>query len=174
MECDAYVRFNRLNRELICGHSTFNIYSLMLRIHKSYFFNFNNAAVANFNMTFTSRPGDLQSKDDFYTLDKNLVVLETSLNNYNSSNYNFLKNNTLPCWIRLSVANRLSKTPAEWAKNFQFQRSGTHNNQWLIVDYNSFRKQRKTMLFKPLKNIVLMIEESFYLFSVTDMTSMLQ
>lgn len=37
-------------------------------------------------MEFSSRPGDLESKDDFYKV-SNLVVMETSLLNWNHTNY---------------------------------------------------------------------------------------
>jgi len=86
---------------LYTTHSTFNIYPLMLRIYKRYNFNFNLEAVIHKDISFSSRPGDLESKDDFYMLDKGLVVLETSLLNYNISNYGFLKPETVPAWIRV-------------------------------------------------------------------------
>ena len=41
----------------------------MLRIFKEYNFNFNNKAIKNRRQSFTARPGDLNSKDDFYILD---------------------------------------------------------------------------------------------------------
>lgn len=51
----------------------------MLRIFKEYNLNFSiNGRVLN-NMKFTSRPGDLNSKDDYYTLSNKMVVMETSL-----------------------------------------------------------------------------------------------
>ena len=41
-------------------------YSLMLRIFKVYEFNLNNPLIAATIVSFSSRPGDLSSKDDFY------------------------------------------------------------------------------------------------------------
>jgi hypothetical protein len=45
-----------------------NSYSLMLRILKNVNLNFNNDLIKNRVSIFTSRPGDLNSKDDFYIL----------------------------------------------------------------------------------------------------------
>ena len=44
----------------------FSSYSLMLRIYKVYEFNLNNPLIAATTVSFSSRPGDLSSKDDFY------------------------------------------------------------------------------------------------------------
>lgn len=80
----------------------------MLRVYKEYNFDLNNPMVKHKNISFSSRPGDLESKDDFYTIDKSLIVMETSLNNYNKSNYKFLHYNSIPCWMRVHLANRLA------------------------------------------------------------------
>jgi len=59
MECTIIMKLNKDNR-LLVGHNTHNIYSLMLRIYKKY--KYGDQRV----IEFSSRPGDLQSKDDFY------------------------------------------------------------------------------------------------------------
>jgi hypothetical protein len=79
-------------------------------------------------MIFSSRPGDMESKDDFYYFNTNLGVIETSFNTYNQSNYGFFHYDSLPCWLRVIVANRLAKNGEEWANYFFTNRSGTHNN----------------------------------------------
>jgi hypothetical protein len=85
-----------VNDEILVGHNTFNIFSLMLRVYKTYQFSLNDPDVKS-NLSFSSRPGDLESKDDFYILrDSEMVVVETSLNNWNESNYNFLSPNSVP------------------------------------------------------------------------------
>jgi hypothetical protein len=86
----------KVGGELLVGHNTFNIYSLMLRVHKKYEFALHDSNVKS-NLSFSSRPGDLESKDDFYTLrESDMVVVETSLNNWNASNYDFLKYQSVP------------------------------------------------------------------------------
>ncbi|EGR29595.1 laminin a family protein, putative [Ichthyophthirius multifiliis] len=162
--CNAYVKITP--EDLICGHSTFNNYSLMLRIYKYIENNFSNKDIQSNNQSFSSRPGDLQSKDDFYTLSSGIVVMETSLNNYNISNYQNLHFDSLPCWLRANLANRLAKNASDWAHIFQKYRSGTHNNQWLVVDYNKYRSGQK-------KDIIWIVEESFELFKAKDVSDML-
>ena len=64
--CNSLTKLTKDNR-LIVGHNTFNIYSLMLRVYKTYHFALHDQNVKA-NLTFSSRPGDLNSKDDFYML----------------------------------------------------------------------------------------------------------
>jgi hypothetical protein len=129
----------------------------MLRIYKTYDLALHSAVA---NLSFSARPGDLESKDDFYVMSGGrLVVVETSLNNWNRSNYAYLKPQSVPTWVRVNVASRMASTPEEWASVFQRERSGTHNNQWLAVDMAMKR--------------VVMVEESFYLFKILDVTDLL-
>lgn len=150
--CNAFYRNN------IMAHNTFNIYSLMLRIFKSYHFSLKDPNVKN-NIAFSSRPGDLESKDDFYVLwESEMSVVETSFNNWNPDNFKFYHPESLPAWVRVTVASRLASTPAEWAAYFEKWRSGTHNNQWLITDFNQ----------------LFMAEEAFYLYKVHNFTDKYQ
>ena len=68
-----------------------------------------------------------------------MAVVETSLSVYNKSNYDYLQPDSLPSWIRLNIANRLAFNASQWAKLFIEHRSGTHNNQWMVVDYNKWK-----------------------------------
>jgi len=87
--CNALIKLTSDGRILV-GHNTFNIYSLMLRVYKTYHFALHDPNVKS-NLSFSARPGDLNSKDDFYMLkESSMVVVETSLNNYNLSNYEFI------------------------------------------------------------------------------------
>lgn len=56
------------------------------------------------SIEFTSRPGDIQSKDDFYlvhsTSPTKLIVMETSFNTYNQSLYDRIQTESVPSWIR--------------------------------------------------------------------------
>jgi Phospholipase B len=117
----------------------------MLRIFKEYKINLNNPLVVSNQMILTARPGDLESKDDYYLLSNNLVVMETSLNNYNVSNYGFFHYDSLPCWMRVLLANRLAQNGSSWSQYFLSYRSGTHNNQWLVVDYNQYNNSKSSI-----------------------------
>lgn len=76
-----------------------------------------------------------------------------------------MKYNTVPSWLRTLVANHLAGNASEWINYFLMSRSGTHNNQWVIID----PKQR----YKDT-DMVLFFEEAFSLYSTIDMTSTLK
>jgi len=137
-ECSAYVKYNKNTQNLISSHSTHNLYTLMNRIYKHFDFNikFNNEKINSYR--FSSRPGDLNSKDDYYTLSNNMVIMETSLHIWDLSIYKNLKIETVPKWIRINIANKLANSNLQWIELFFKHNSGTHNNQWLIVDYKKF------------------------------------
>ena len=59
----------------------------MLRIFKMYDFDLQNPDVHSKSMRLSSRPGHIESWDDFYTMESNLTVFETSLECWNNSLY---------------------------------------------------------------------------------------
>jgi hypothetical protein len=69
--CDAYVRLD--NGRLLIGHNTHNRYALTLRIFKTWSFPMEGTPMQT--VSFTSRPGDLIFKDDFFILSSGLRVL---------------------------------------------------------------------------------------------------
>lgn len=89
--------------------------------------------------------------------------METSLINYNLTNYQLLNENTLPSWIRVNIANRIAYNGEEWGYTFEINHSGTHNSQWLIVDYNRYRQGKKD-------GLVWMVEEAFTSYASQDVT----
>lgn len=64
-----------INNKLYIGHSTHNIYQFMLRIFKTYHFPTRDQNVGSQWFSFSSRPGDLISKDDFYVLSSGLIIM---------------------------------------------------------------------------------------------------
>lgn len=94
---------------LYYSHHTHDPFTETLRIFKTW--SFPRDGVPMQTTSFTSRPGDLISKDDFILLSSGLGVFETSLQNYVKANYDDLRISTAPSWIRTVVANHLSHTP---------------------------------------------------------------
>ena len=64
--------------ELFSSHVTWTTYSNMLRSYKLYSFPFNAPQTNAVQHMFSSLPGFLVSGDDFYVLDTELVVMETT------------------------------------------------------------------------------------------------
>ncbi len=64
--------------DLLVAHSTWDEYSNMMRIFKQYDFELLNKNKRKV-VTFSSYPGCISSQDDFYNINSNLLVMETSL-----------------------------------------------------------------------------------------------
>ena len=71
--CTVYIR--KEGDDFIVTHSTMNYYAYMLRIYKTYSFPTRDARVGSESITFTARPGDFNSKDDYYTTSSGLKIL---------------------------------------------------------------------------------------------------
>lgn len=143
----------------------------MLRIFKTYNFDLHNPEIKNKILSYSARPGDLESKDDFYAVGQNLVVIESSLNNYNKTLYEFIKADSLPVWIRVNIANRLAESSKEWVDLFELYNSGTHNNQWAVVDYGLYWDYlKKGTLNTNWTDVVWLIEQFFFLTLKMDVT----
>jgi hypothetical protein len=136
----------------------------MLRIFKTYNFPSRDSRVGSETITFSSRPGDLISKDDFYVLSSGLYVMESSLGNENKDNLKELKPQTVPTWLRQTIACHLARSSDEWLNYFLRDRSGTHNNQWVVVDPKNLHDK---------KNAVIYVEEAFSIYDIIDATPML-
>jgi hypothetical protein len=112
--------------------------------------------VPGYDIIFSSYPGTLQSigsiifclnldlknsflLDDFYMSGStNLTVIETTINNYNKDLYGNINPKSVPEWMRVLIANRLSISGKEWVDNFFLFNDGTYNNQWMITDFKQF------------------------------------
>ena len=143
----------------------------MLRIFKTYNFHLNNPLIKNKIMSYSARPGDLESKDDFYVLDSRMTVIESSLNNYNHTLYSHIKKEALPVWIRANLANKFASSSAEWVDLFSMHNSGTHNNQWAVVDYVAYWNYLDQNVPRDQwKNVVWLVEQFFDLAEKLDIT----
>ena len=96
--------------DIIFGHTTWDPYTLMLRITKHYDFAYAN--VASRHAVFSSFPAVLYSFDDWYTLDSGLSVSETTIINLNPELWSRIVPQSVPDWTRNMVANRLATSGA--------------------------------------------------------------
>ncbi|RUS71120.1 hypothetical protein EGW08_021125 [Elysia chlorotica] len=126
--------------EIFLGHCTGFRYEGTARIFKTY--DLNLEGTINRRVTFSSYGGNLQSVDDFYLLDGQLVVLQTTNDIFNDTLYDLVKPQSLLTWQRVQAANLLARGGREWAGLFSRQRSGTSSNQYMVLDLRLARTQR--------------------------------
>lgn len=138
----------------------------MIRIMKKYTLNFKTSQAKSVAMS--SYPGNVFSTDDYYITSQNMVVQETSIENFNSSMWKGLNaTNFVFEFIRNTVANRLATSGAEWATVFSRLNSGTYNNQFMIVDYK--RLENKTVqpglltVLEQMPNLIVYADMSEHL-----------
>ena len=80
------------------------------------------------------------------------------------ANWKDLKPNTVPTWLRQTIACHLARDSKQWTGYFLKERSGTHNSQWVVVEEKNLRNKQ---------NVVTFVQDAFSIFEVTDMTDKL-
>jgi len=136
-DCSAAIAILPDASDAITGHTTWRRYYAMLRIYKIYTLPtvMPEAAV----VSFSSSPGLLHSKDDFYTT-PSLVVMETTNSIFNTTLYDlYITNQSLFTWQRVYAANGWTSSGEAWTAMFAQYNSGTYNNQWMVVDQSRFK-----------------------------------
>ena len=137
--CSAIVKVLDDGSDLLVAHNTWSGYSSMTRVLKKYTLNYRD--ISGKSIVMSSYPGTIFSVDDFYLISSGLTVLETTNHNYNSSLWQYVVADKMVFeFIRNTVANRLARSGREWTELFAKFNSGTYNNQFMIVDYNKFKK----------------------------------
>ena len=140
--CTALIK--NVDNDLIVAHSTWSDYNMMLRIIKKYVLPFrishlHRSVIPGSIVLQSSYPGVLHSVDDYYVTNQHLVITETTNKVYNHRHFKSIQpHNSVPYFLRVLVANRLSPSGKDWARTFSKLNSGTYNNQWMIVDYKMF------------------------------------
>lgn len=117
--CSGFVKLRDDLSELYIGHSTWQMFAMMLRIWKYYDFDLNSEGTVAQGTSFSSYPGSLSSIDDFYTLTSNLVVIETTNGCMNNTLYeNVTPTTGVLSFIRVCLANRMAQSAPDWAELF--------------------------------------------------------
>lgn len=148
--CSALIKLAEDFSDIWFGHNTWYTYASMLRSFKEYRFVTKNGYEKSKTTAFPSYPGFLFSSDDFYLLDSNLLVMETTNPIYNNSLYQKIKPECLLTWVRSVLANRLASSPEDWTQIFKEENSGTYNNQFMILDLNKISLKNKRIPDKSL------------------------
>jgi hypothetical protein len=136
--CSALVKVADDLSEIYAGHSSWFVYSNMLRIFKHYSFPLANKGLAAVEVSFSSYPGTLSSLDDFYTMSSGLIMLQTTNGVVDTSLYDQIQPESLLAWYRVRAANMLAHDGQEWGAVVDFHNSGTYNNQYMVVNLGAF------------------------------------
>jgi hypothetical protein len=132
--CTGLVRLSQDKSELYFGHTTWEGFSEMTRIWKVYDFPLQDVTARR--ISFSSYPGCVSSTDDYYLMDSGLAVTETTLNIPKDQHYS--ASASVPDFIRIMAANRLSASGEDWVSSMTDSATGTYSSQWLVVDYKKF------------------------------------
>ena len=168
--CSALIKLADDYSDIWFGHNTWFSYNSMIRIFKEYRFISNKGKEKSKTIAFSSYPAILFSLDDFYFMDSNLLVMETTNNIYEKNLYKQIKPEALLTWVRAMVANRLASSAEDWTNIFQKENSGTYNNQYMILDINKINLKKKKI---PEKSLMI-IEQIPGEVEINDMTEQLK
>ena len=168
--CSALIKLADDFSDIWFGHNTWFSYNSMIRIFKEYRFITNNNDLKSKVVAFPSYPASLFSQDDFYYVDSNLLVMETTNQILNESLFDNTTPYALLTWVRVIVSNRLASTADEWTKIFQKENSGTYNNQYMILDLNLIDLKNKKIPEKSLMIIEQIPGET----EISDVTNVLK
>lgn len=134
ISCSALIKMKDDKSDIFAGHTSWTSYQNMLRIYKNY-----DMDGGLYQTSHSSKPGVIYSKDDFYVLPRNkLVVMETTNGVMNKELYHLVTTKSLLTWQRLPVVNALASTGQEWVDLVARYNSGTYANQWMVADMKLF------------------------------------
>ena len=168
--CSALIKLDENFTDIWFGHNTWLYYNTMIKIFKEYRFISNKNNIKGKTVSFTSYPAVLFSSDDFYYVDSNLLVMETTNHIFNNTLYNLLNPESLLTWVRVILSNRLAGSAEEWTNIFKKENSGTYNDQYMILDLNKINLKKKKILKKSLMIIEQIPGQTF----VNDVTEILK
>jgi len=69
-------------------------------------------------MSYSAIVGSIGSQDDWYIMDGNKVVSETSLLTFNASVFSWIHSDSVPYWVRITVANWCYENQSVWTELF--------------------------------------------------------
>jgi Phospholipase B len=130
--------------KLLFAHSADGDYAEMLKIIKTYRFNYHHTAeanrlVVNTDITFTSSPGAIASSDDFYIAmgkHSRIIVAGVALKHHSSAAQNLHGSDlegTIFSSARIMAANRLSHNGKHWS-HLMARDPEIGASQWIVVD----------------------------------------
>lgn len=103
----------------------------------------------------------------FWISDSDLLVLETTMHNFNETAYKtYVTPNSTLTWIRSYLATLSTASGQDWVEYFIKNNSGTYNNEYIVLDSKKFEYQ-----VKPTKDLVWIIEQMPGYYHASDITT---
>eukprot|EP01017_Pseudomicrothorax_dubius_P029890 TRINITY_DN3671_c0_g2_i1.p1 TRINITY_DN3671_c0_g2~~TRINITY_DN3671_c0_g2_i1.p1 ORF type:complete len:479 (-),score=86.10 TRINITY_DN3671_c0_g2_i1:602-2038(-) len=134
-----------LIQDFILTHGTWESFEMLNRIYKTYILGFDprnfftryESDEGQFTMMFSSYPTALFSTDDFYQINDQLIVTETTIDILNQKLFELVlpKDEYVPDFMRIMISNFLSTDAREWSEWLGLINSGTYTSQWMVADY---------------------------------------
>ena len=123
MRSKCSVLFKRIGeKDIVLSHSTWDTYWAMQRVFKY-------LQVGKKRITYSSYPGCISSTDDFFLIDGNLMVTETSLDfDLSPEDQQFMFSegyDYIPEYFKIMAANHLATSSVSWVQHVQFKCSMT-------------------------------------------------
>ncbi|CAF1458588.1 unnamed protein product [Rotaria magnacalcarata] len=173
--CSALIKILPNNSDIFVSHADWSNFRTMLKVIKRYSMPLKRTPMAGSTLIpgadtiFSSYPGTLHSVDDFYmTRPGNMTIIETTISNNNDDLTHNIIPISVPEWMRVVIANRLSDSGQDWVNNFFLFNDGTYNNEWMIVDFKQFTPGQS-----PRKGFLTVAEQLVTNFLSQDMTDTL-
>lgn len=147
--CSALVRFT--GDELYTAHTTWENYNEATRSIKRYQFPLRDSKDSCHTVLMSSYPGCITSTDDFVIGSNNVLITETTTNVQNENRHRWLQGR-IPDYVHVMSAMRLSGDGKSFVDQFlntaghgKYALTGTYNSEWMVVDYNKFKKEEKKL-----------------------------
>lgn len=138
--CTGLVRVTPALDDVLISHSSWFSYSAMNRIFKHYYFDLPTPVTGASKVSFSSYPGMLNSLDDFYMMNSDMVMIQTTNSVFNMELFKQVVPESLLAWQRVRMAVTMADSGKEFAKVIDSYNSGTYNNQYIVFDFKKFEK----------------------------------
>lgn len=153
LKCTGLIKILDDYSDVYFAQDTWSDYRELHSYLKEY--NLNVPEFKSHRVQVSTRTGHIPSVDDFWTNDQGLLVLETTMHNFNETLYKiYVKPESVLTWIRSYHATFASDNGKEWTENFIRENSGTYNNEYIVLDTKKFTKGEK-----PQEDFLWMIEQ---------------
>jgi hypothetical protein len=135
LRCTALLRVTPGNQSLYFSQDTWSDVRDLHAYLKSY--DLRVPEFASPRVSVSARTGQIASSDDFWTNGAGLLILETTMHNFNPGLYATYVTghpDRVLCWMRAILATFTTTTGREWTDKFIQYNSGTYNNEYIVVD----------------------------------------